>query len=336
MIKFIKKIVMSLILTIIVMMTAYAKNADKNKNVENIVGKQSEIEGFIQRPKNEYLVKDGKVYYNGEIVNGADARTFEWIGGSWYGKDRNNVYYEGEKIGKLANGKVERVNDYLVKSGNTLYFFDWKIDSLKDSNPEIIINGESGIRYYIKDNKNIYFLERNIEFLEFDGKLVLLKNIDYSTFDVIDKKYFRHVKDKNGIYYILNGNSIKLEGVDKNSFKIVDYAFLTDKNSVYYKGSKLDNISPAGFENVGNVYDLSYYIKDKNGVYFLDEMGELSVVEKADSKTFVLLNNLYSKDKSNVFCDGKILMGADAGTFKVKNGDGFDKNHKYNGCEIKK
>ena len=43
---------MSFILTIIVMMKAYAKNADKNKNVENIVGKQSEIECFIQRPKN--------------------------------------------------------------------------------------------------------------------------------------------------------------------------------------------------------------------------------------------------------------------------------------------
>ena len=154
---------------------------------------------------------------------------------------------------------------------------------------EIIANKEDGVEYYIKDGKNVYFLERNINFPEFDGKLILLRNIDYNTFEVVNKKYFRYVKDKTGIYYVANGKADELKGLDKNSFKIIDFVFSADKNRVYYGGIKLEKILSNGFEVVGNVYDVSYYLKDRNKVYFLNEISELSVVEKADSKTFALI-----------------------------------------------
>ena len=197
------------------------------------------------------------------------------------------------------------------------YYFYWKIDNLKNSKMEIIANKEDGAEYYIKDGKNVYFLERNINFPEFDGKLILLRNIDYNTFEVINKKYFRYVKDKTGIYYVANGKADELKGLDKNSFKIIDFVFSADKNRVYYRGIKLEKILSNGFEVVGNVYDVSYYLKDSEKVYFLNEISELSVIEKADSKTFALINDLYSKDKNNIFCDGKILEGADVKSFKV-------------------
>lgn len=334
-----KKIFLKIvILLVLIVVMACGKNDDKNKKIENNIEKQNEGENIIERPKNQYLVEKGKVYFNDEVVKGADARTFEWIEGTWYGKDSNNIYYEGEKIGKIDGKEIERINNYLVKSGSTLYFFYWKIDKLKKDKLEIIANREDGIEYYIKNGENIYFLERNVNFSEFDGALILLKNIDYNTFQVINKKYFRYVKDKNNIYYIKNGEAVELKEVGKNSFKIIDFAFSIDKNSVYYQGDKLKNILPDGFEVVGNVYDVNYYLKDKSRVYFLNAVSELSIVEKADSKTFALINNMYSKDKNNVFCDGKIVEGADPKTFEVLyNSDvetAKDRKHGYYSCYL--
>ena len=313
--KILKRVILLMLLLITVM--TCGENSDKNKRIENNIEKQNESENVIEKPKNQYVTEKGKVYYNGEVVKGAKVGTFEWIEGTWYGKDENNVYFEGKKIGKLEGKPIERINNYLVKSGNALYYFYWKIDNLKNSKMEIIANKEDGVEYYIKDRKNIYFLERNINFPEFDGKLILLRNIDYNTFEVINKKYFRYVKDKIGIYYVANGKADELKGLDKNSFKIIDFVFSADKNRVYYRGIKLEKILSNGFEVVGNVYDVSYYLKDRKKVYFLNEVSELSVVEKADSKTFSLINDLYSKDKNNIFCNGKILEGADVKSFEV-------------------
>lgn len=94
--KFILKIVMLLMMVIIV---ACGKSVDKDAKMEN--KKQNESESIAEKPKNQYVVNKGKVYYNGEVVKGAKAGTFEWIEGTWYGKDENNVYFEGKKIGKL-------------------------------------------------------------------------------------------------------------------------------------------------------------------------------------------------------------------------------------------
>ncbi len=312
-----KYILKMMMLSMMVIMVACGKNGDKDVKMENKKQKQNENESIAEKPKNQYVTDKGKVYYDGKVVKGAKADTFEWIEGTWYGKDENNVYFEGKKVGKLEGKPIERINNYLVKSGNVLYYFYWKIDNLKNSKMEIIANKEDGAKYYIKDGKNVYFLERNINFPEFDGKLILLRNIDYNTFEVVNKKYFRYVKDKTGIYYVANGKADELKGLDKNSFKIIDFVFSADKNSVYYGGIKLENVLSNGFEVVGNVYDVSYYLKDRNKVYFLNEISELSVVEKADSKTFALIDDLYSKDKNNVFCNGKILEGADVKSFKV-------------------
>ena len=247
-----KYILKMMMLSMMVIMVACGKNGDKDVKMENKKQKQNENESIAEKPKNQYVTDKGKVYYDGKVVKGAKTDTFEWIEGTWYGKDENNVYFEGKKIGKLEGKPIERINNYLVRSGNVLYYFYWKIDNLKNSKMEIIANKEDGAEYYIKDGKNVYFLERNINFPEFDGKLILLRNIDYN-----------------------------------------------------------------GFEVVGNVYDVSYYLKDRDKVYFLNEVSELSVVEKADSKTFALINDLYSKDKNNIFCNGKILEGADVKSFKV-------------------
>ena len=332
--KILKRVILLMLLLITVM--TCGENSDKNKRIGNNIEKQNESENVIEKPKNPYLVEKGKVYYNGEVVKGAKAGTFGWIEGTWYGKDENNVYFEGKKVGKLEGKPIERINNYLVKSGNALYYFYWKIDNLKNSKMEIIANKEDGVEYYIKDGKNVYFLERNINFPEFDGKLILLRNIDYNTFEVINKKYFRYVKDKTGIYYVANGKADELKGLDKNTFKIIDFVFSADKNRVYYRGIKLEKILSNGFEVVGNVYDVSYYLKDRDKVYFLNEVSELSVVEKADSKTFSLIDDLYSKDKNNIFCDGKILEGADVKSFKVFYDSDVetakDSKHGYDNC----
>lgn len=123
--KILKRVILLMLLLITVM--TCGENSDKNKRIENNIEKQNESENVIEKPKNPYLVEKGKVYFNGEIVKGADITTFGWIEGTLYGKDSDNIYYEEEKVGKIDGKEVERVNNYLVKSGSMLYFFIGKL-----------------------------------------------------------------------------------------------------------------------------------------------------------------------------------------------------------------
>ena len=52
----------------------------------------------------EYHCDKSHVCYNGNIIKGADTKTFKQLGDG-YAKDKSNVYYEGERI-KGADAKT--------------------------------------------------------------------------------------------------------------------------------------------------------------------------------------------------------------------------------------
>lgn len=130
-----------------------------------------------------------------------------------------------------------------------------------------------------------------------------------------------------------------VDGVDIESFSVsggfssLNY-FVFDDNSVYYRGKKL-NFDYSTFMILN-----SFFVKDENGVYFIDEFEKIDL----DTNRVVALNDNYIKDDNYVYYAkfgpagfGFVkIEGIDAKTFNIftdKNGNIFveDKNGIYYG-----
>lgn len=124
--------------------------------------------------------------------------------------------------------------------------------------------------------------------------------------------------------------------IDKATFQEIDAVYAKDKNGVYVwenRGwKKLEGIDPITFQIINISGSARRYLKDKNGIYNIDGDSDNLVLEKLpyDSQTYEVINQLYSKDKNNIYYSNRKITGADLPTFQIGS-DGFskDKNNIY-------
>ena len=124
--------------------------------------------------------------------------------------------------------------------------------------------------------------------------------------------------------------------IDKATFQEIDASYSKDKNGVYVwenRGwKKLEELDPITFQIINVSGSVRQYLKDKNGIYFIDGDSDNLVLEKLpyDSQTFEVINKLYTRDKNNIYYSGRKIIGADLSTFQIGS-DGFskDKNNIY-------
>ena len=159
--------------------------------------------------------------------------------------------------------------------------------------------------------------------------------IDKATFQEIDASYS---KDKNGVYVIENRIWKKLEGLDPVTFEIINISgsarrYLKDKNGIYSIIYSMDGDSDKlALENLPydpQTYEVinQLYSKDKNNIYYSDRK-----IIGVDLPTFQRIDeNIYSKDKNNIYFRGKKISGADKDTFEKidKYNYSKDKNNIY-------
>lgn len=143
--------------------------------------------------------------------------------------------------------------------------------------------------FYLKDDNSVFHLCRKI-------------NADINTFEVINQNF---AKDKNGIWY--NGYFVN-EDIDIATFEIIQmqygvftFSFAKDKNSLY-----------------------STQISTRIGKY-QGYSGLLVKLKNSDPATFTIINNIWAKDKNNVYCHGKIWSVIDATTFEFLFTDEYDR-----------
>lgn len=298
-------------------------------------------------------------------TKGIDIPSLELLGDSYnkYYRDKNNIYFLNDKDDKMefeklagANPKTfEIVDDYFARDDKNVYFFNKKVIGVDAKTFEKV--GYD----IVKDKNGVYFLENvseENENLEIKTKNLKADGIDLKTLKKLDNGYF---KDKNSIYYELSGNLYKMKNVDLSTFEVLNSPynssvyFAKDKNNVYYNGKKLDGIVPNDFEQIQ-----SYFIKDKNGIYKFEE-GEneqdlkitpinakidfrnfkeldwkyfgddkniyyfdediFKKVDKADINSFERIDSTgFFKDKNNVYYEGEKLEGIDINSIEVVNG----------------
>ena len=159
--------------------------------------------------------------------------------------------------------------------------------------------------------------------------------IDKATFQEIDAVY---AKDKNGVYVWENRGWKKLEGIDPVTFEIINISgsarrYLKDKNRIYSIIYSMDGDSdklvlenlpydPQTYEVINQLYS-----KDKNNIYYSDRK-----IIGVDLPTFQRIDEyIYSKDKNNIYFRGKKISGADKDTFEKidKYNYSKDKNNIY-------
>ena len=286
--------------------------------------------------ENIYVVTSDEKYGYFKAIKNADKDTFEVMEkDTRYSKDKNNVYYAGYNVVQLQD--VDK-DSFVIADENAfsynkknVYYAGRKLNDISsngfkvtrlDNRPNLPIN-------FLNDNKNIYklidvFDEETGELKSVKTAVVKNPKVDSKTFELFDhwENYFR---DKNNVYYeneLYKMSLKKIEGADRNSFKILDSEFSKDKNNVYYYGNKMKGISPDGFEFVGNKFifenreDFISFLKDKNNVYYLKgkigkEKYEI-IPLNFDSKTFKYSNNgfyelinsnytSYFQDKNGVY-----------------------------------
>ena len=89
----------------------------------------------------------------------------------------------------------------------------------------LVLVGSVANAGYFKEKNKIYFIDT----IEDSEKKEVVKNIDFRTFKIFEEND-NFAKDKDNVYY----KNKKLENVDVNSFQIENPFIVKDKDNVFY------------------------------------------------------------------------------------------------------
>ena len=183
--------------------------------------------------------------------------------------------------------------------------------------PGKFLNSLKGIKnsgYFVHESE-VYF---NGSKIEADPKSF---EMNFSKFNIV-------AKDKSNIF--LNGK--KFEGVDRDSFKILDKedsTYFVDKQSVFFNRTKLEGADPSSFTKVLTKDSKStQFYKDKNAVYLFGKK-----IQDAEASSFIAIGSGYSKDQKHAFYYETKLAEMDPHSFESLGEDtGCGKDQKLVVC----
>jgi hypothetical protein len=167
-----------------------------------------------------YAKDDKNVFYQGAIIDGADAASFEAIE-EFYAKDKNTGYYGQDPI-KNSNGKTFKViNSYYSTDGND-YFYDTSSLKMTESKNFKFVYGEGDYECWTTDGK--YYFYKNYK----------VPSDDYANL-IIYEKSGGISKDRHWVYFLDHKLNYDIDGkivvdtIDIASFKVTGYIECRDK-----------------------------------------------------------------------------------------------------------
>ncbi len=231
-----------------------------------------------------YWQDKNNVYYDGKVLESADAKSFMVIGGNMYATDRFNLFWNGQLWNDFKENNATKEVKAFIRENKRLKEYWW-------NQPDLGRSREYGVSF---DGEEGYFIQANQVFWE--G--ILLKHADYKTFSMLNQYY---AKDKNYAYY----TDRKLIRSDVKTFSLIDDQldsedyhhglYARDKTSFYYKGVIDKRIDIRSYKILN-----SCYAKDKKSVYY-----KLThTVRAASPKTFTVIADEYGLDGEKTFKHG--------------------------------
>ena len=274
------------------------------------------------------LAKDkNRVFYieDNKDITGVDAKTFERMGESYYFRDKNNIFglkdynpYDLEMLKNIDRNSFNTLSKEIGKDKNGVYYFGEKIDGISSNNAKFV--EALGNSDYILQSGNDHYLMTVNEKDSDNNERFEIKKIDSLDIDFDTFKYFEMsdlYKDKNSFYYHSDNDLKKIKSdIDvKSAEKVLKLNdFIKDKSNLYYySNGKIEKINlKIDVNNLEYLDDgnstFSNYLRDGKNVYFVDnERGKVKILKNVDRNTFKVVNGNYGVDSKNVYYFGEKL-----------------------------
>ena len=210
---------------------------------------------------NRYYKDKTNIYYNknGKLkkIEDVNFKSFAILEeNSYFGKDKNNIYYKGDILEKIDRNSFKVLNESydnsIIKDKNGIYILtkESSIKTIKINKniKNIDFNSFEEITnypYVFKDKNAVYTLNTDddkiatvFNFRGIDYKINELSDANPNIFDMIELNYF---KDDKNVYYFSDKEKMikKIKNVDSESFEIMNDDYAKDKNGEYYRGEKI-------------------------------------------------------------------------------------------------
>ena len=236
----------------------YKIDEDEEKNEIKLIpiNEKVNLENFEEIGGN-YYKDDKNLYYFGENefkkIEGADPNSFKYDNENhtFIAKDKNNVYFEGEKVKGIDVNSAEGINGLWIKDKNNVFYEGKKLKGISSDNFSYFNGGLSYDKILIDKNGIYKFIEtedneKTVEVTQLDNKGIDLETLERITSPMDSSNYF---KDKNGVYFMDGNKFVKINGADKDSFRVTMRGkYGKDKNNVYFEGKKMEGKNPVDFE----------------------------------------------------------------------------------------
>ena len=236
----------------------YKIDEDEEKNEIKLIpiNEKVNLENFEEIGGN-YYKDDKNLYYFGENefkkIEGADPNSFKYDNENYtfIAKDKNNVYFEGEKVKGIDVNSAEGINGLWIKDKNNVFYEGKKLKGISSDNFSYFDGGLSYDKILVDKNGIYKFIEtednkKTMEVTRLDSKGIDLETLERITSPMDSSNYF---KDKNGVYFMDGNKFVKVNGADKDSFRVtMSGKYGKDKNNVYFDGKKMEGKNPVDFE----------------------------------------------------------------------------------------
>ena len=238
---------------------------------------------FFINPKAFYDRKDDKIFYGSKEVIGVNPDEARGLGYKVI-KDSLHVYYKGEILEWADRATFEVIREPFYMDKNGIYY---ETSGLYSKHKIVPLEGEYDIatfhkiaEFYYKDKNNLYHLD--IDILAGNKaplRKVSVPGLDIETFEHIEHSHYWY-KDKNKVYFSTWDELKPCDKIDRNTFEVLSFEVVKDKNHVYYltrnlksedkKATKKDN-----YAILEGAHAPSFYkIDNKN---YADENTEWSI-----------------------------------------------------------
>ncbi len=273
------------------------------------------LEKECLNPAPFYAKDKDHVYFQAEIVDGADPATFSFFDKN-YTKDKSHIFYETKAISDRIE-TFHRINlneggEYATDGEN--YYYNGI--TIKGRGIEILPRNNS----YARIDNNIFH----------GGKLVL--GADAKSFSVISSG-LKIARDKNHVFF----DDKYIVGADPKTFELIagSNGVFKDLRSVYFKGEKVLGLSPSNIR----VSEFGFYLLNDHSVYAMLSLDknsdEIRILNDRDARSFHELQPLLTLDKNGVYYEDKLISGADQFSFHSINSlESEDKKFRYSSGQI--
>ena len=236
----------------------YKIDEDEEKNEIKLIpiNEKVNLENFEEIGGN-YYKDDKNLYYFGENefkkIEGADPNSFKYDNENYtfIAKDKNNVYFEGEKVKGIDVKSAKGIDGLWIKDKNSVFYRGKKLEKISSNNFNYFDGGISYDKILVDKNGAYKLLEsenQKDKIIPLDSKNIDLKTLERFDTPIDGSNYF---KDKNGVYFLSGEKFVKINGADIDSFEVTMRGkYGKDRSNVYFEGKKMEGENPKEFEEM--------------------------------------------------------------------------------------